>query len=127
MALWTPPGEWKTARALGHLPRLASAVGWTRCLSVLAAVNRVQRFHPEKPHWYLFAIGVDPDQQGRGIGGELLRAVLGRCDERKEPAYLEASTRDNARLYARHGFCGIAEAPLAPDAPSCWPMSRDPK
>ena len=127
VALWTPPGEWKIWRAIWDLPSLAGAIGLTRGPGVVAAVSRVQKFHPAAPHWYLFAIGVAPEQQGRGIGAALLGEVLSRCDERKEPAYLEASTRNNARLYARHGFVEIAEVPLADGAPSCWPMWRDPR
>ena len=128
-ALWTPPGRWdvglRSALAMG--PSLLRAVGLSRAVRVAAAANRVQRKHPVAPHFYLFAIGVDPDHQGRGIGGALLAAVLGRCDAEKIPAYLEASTPDNRRLYERHGFRATEEVTMAPDAPPMWLMWRDPR
>src|SRR5262249_55826631 len=108
-ALWTPPRGWKTIRAWPNLFGLAHAVGFTRIPHVLTAIDRVQREHPREPHWYLFALGVVPEAQGRGIGSALLRTVLSRCDERGEPAYLESSTDDNTRLYQRHGFRIVKE------------------
>jgi ribosomal protein S18 acetylase RimI-like enzyme len=126
-ALWTPPGEWKTWRALADVPRLAWAVGASRLTRTLVGTRRVERHHPREPHWYLFAIGVDPDHQGRGIGSALLRAVLETCDARGEAAYLEASSHENARLYERHGFRATGEVALSPTGPSVTLMWRAPR
>ena len=125
-ALWAPPRAWNALRAWPSAFGLARAVGLTRVPGVLAAIGRVQREHPREPHWYLFALGVVPAAQGRGLGSLLLKGVLSRCDERREPAYLEASTEDNARLYERHGFRVIKEVPLAPGGPVVRPMWRPP-
>ena len=125
-ALWTPPGEWKTWRALGDVLRLAWAVGAARLPRTLVETRRIERLHPRGPHWYLFAIGVDPDHQGRGVGSALLRAVLDTCDARGEAAYLEASTRENARLYERHGFRATGEVAFAPGGPGVTLMWREP-
>ena len=128
-ALWTPPGRWdvglRSALAMG--PSLLRAVGWSRAVRMAIAANRVHGKHPRPPHFYLFAIGVDPERQGRGIGGELLGAVLGRCDADRIPAYLEASTLDNRRFYERHGFRVTEEVTMAPDAPPMWLMWREPR
>jgi ribosomal protein S18 acetylase RimI-like enzyme len=125
-ALWTPPGEWKAWRAWPDVLALGGAVGVTRLPRILPILRRAGRNHPLAPHWYLFAIGVDPDEQGRGLGAALLRPVLELCDARGEAAYLEASTEANARLYARHGF-RVAEAfDLAKGAPTVRLMWRDP-
>jgi ribosomal protein S18 acetylase RimI-like enzyme len=128
-ALWTPPGCWDMglASALAMAPALIRAAGITRAPRVGLLANRVQRLHPEPPHFYLFAIGVDPDAQGRGIGSALLREVLTRCDARKTPAYLEASRPENARLYQRHGFQPTQQVRMADDAPPMWLMWRDPQ
>jgi GNAT superfamily N-acetyltransferase len=129
-ALWTPPGRWnvgiRSALAMG--PSLLRAVGWSRAAPMAIAANRVQSKHPARPpHFYLFAIGVEPGQQGRGIGAALLGAVLGRCDAERIPAYLEASSPDNRRLYERHGFRPTEEVTMAPDAPPMWLMWREPR
>lgn len=129
VALWTPPGKWNATGlhlvAMG--PSLLAAVGATRALARARAAQRAQEKHPRTPHWYLFAIGVDPEKQGRGIGSSLLRVVLDRCDAEKSPAYLEASTESNARLYERHGFRVTEELVMADDAPPMWLMWREPK
>ncbi len=125
-ALWTPPGRWSTFGALLSAPKLVQAVGLPRIPHVLASVNRVQSRHPKAPHFYLFAIGVDPAHHGRGIGSTLLREVLQQCDAAGASAYLEASTLGSSRLYERHGFRVTEELPVAPDGPPVWLMWRDP-
>jgi ribosomal protein S18 acetylase RimI-like enzyme len=125
-ALWTPPGRWSTFGALLSAPKLVQAVGLGRIPHVLASVNRVQSRHPKAPHYYLFAIGVDPAHHGRGIGSALLREVLQKCDAEGASAYLEASTRGSAKLYERHGFRVTEELPVALHGPPVWLMWRDP-
>ncbi len=127
-ALWTPPGRWDVRLGASILmtPPLVRAVGLTRIARVVRAGSSVHKLHPRAPHYYLFAIGVDPREQGKGVGSALLREVLTRCDAEKACAYLEASTPNNARLYARHGFKVTAEHRMAPDAPPMWLMWREP-
>lgn len=125
-ALWAPPGQWKAWRAWPDLLSLAGAVGVTRLPRILPILQRAGSKHPSAPHWYLFAVGVDPDHQGRGIGTSLLRPILAQCDERGEAAYLEASTEANARLYARHGFRVTEVFDLAEGGPTVRFMWRDP-
>jgi ribosomal protein S18 acetylase RimI-like enzyme len=122
-ALWTPPGQWKPWRAWPDVAALVGAVGVTELPRVLRAASRGSK-HPSAPHWYLFAIGVDPDHQGRGIGTALLRPVLEQCDARGQLAYLEASSEVNARLYARHGFVVTETVDLAAGGPTVRLMER---
>lgn len=81
--------------------------------------------HPEEPCLYLQFVGVVPEQQGRGIGSHLLTTVLERADAIGTPAYLDATSPDNRRLYERHGFETVRELTL-PDGPSLWSMWREP-
>ena len=126
VALWTPPGKWNATglHLLAMAPTLLAAVGATKLVARARAAQRVSELHPREPHWYLFAIGVDPAMQGKGIGSSLLRGVLERCDAEKSAAYLEASTETNARLYERHGFRVTEELRVAPSAPPMWLMWR---
>ncbi|MGC0329585.1 ribosomal protein S18 acetylase RimI-like enzyme [Streptomyces sp. SAI-170] len=84
--------------------------------------------HPsDRAHAYLWMIGVDPAQQGRGLGTALVEHVLERCDRDGLPAYLEASNARSRALYERLGF-EVLGAPLElPDGPSMWPMWREPR
>jgi ribosomal protein S18 acetylase RimI-like enzyme len=124
-ALWTPPGKWSDFTLVRSIHHLVRAVGVRRSPRIFRALDRVGHLHPTQSHWYLFAIGVDPDRQGRGIGGALLDAVLTRCDASGTPAYLEASSPHNVRLYERKGFRITDEIRMANDAPPLWPMWRD--
>ena len=104
-AIWRRPGGYPEplSAQLRLLPRFLRLfprdfVRASRAMTTLA------RVHPREPHWYLLAVGVIPEATGAGRGTALLEPVLQRCDTERLPAYLEASSEDNARLYARLGF-----------------------
>jgi GNAT superfamily N-acetyltransferase len=125
-ALWVPPGQQVVdddqAEAFGRAVLSLSPGDGDRmqtCFEVMDAA------HPSEPCWYLNLLGVVAEHQGEGIGSALLRVALARCDAAGEPAYLEATSPDNRRLYERHGFRVVGELPL-PDGPTMWPMWRDP-
>jgi ribosomal protein S18 acetylase RimI-like enzyme len=82
--------------------------------------------HPHEPHWYLPWIGMRPEAQGAGLGARLLRQGLARADAERMPAYLEATNRRNARLYARHGFAilGVVASPGYPEIIPMWRPAR---
>jgi GNAT superfamily N-acetyltransferase len=90
------------------------------------AMTAIAKVHPKEPHWYLMAVGVVPEAQGRGRGTALLEPVLSRCDEDGVPAYLEASTSENARLYERLGFESREELEILPGL-RVRPMWREPR
>lgn len=129
VALWTPPGRWKldflTETML--LPNFIRVMGLGTFVRKLSGVNRLQHHHPQAPHYYLFAMGVEPALQGRGIGSALLRTTLDRCDQERTPAYLEASTEASRRLYERLGFVTQEVLRMAPEAPPLWAMWREPR
>lgn len=81
------------------------------------------RHHLAGPHHYLFALGVHPDHQGNGLGGQLLAHGHQRLDGL--PAYLEATSADSCRLYARYGYHRLGEIRL-PDGPTLWRMWATP-
>jgi GNAT superfamily N-acetyltransferase len=82
--------------------------------------------HPDLRHDYLAFIGVDPARQGEGIGGRLLRAHHRLSDRDRIPAYLEATGRRNAALYARHGYAEDRAFHIG-DGPPLYPMLRPPR
>jgi GNAT superfamily N-acetyltransferase len=105
-AIWAPPGRWRVpmGRTLSETPAMLKVFGRRFALG-LRALIRLEGHHPKSPdHWYLHYLGVEPRRQGRGLGGALLRPVLGACDSERIPAHLEASTDRNRKLYERHGF-----------------------
>lgn len=126
-ALWAPAGVEPFTEEQGE-------VFGERMVEVLGADAErgfelnglLEEHHPETPCLYLQFVGVVPEHQGRGIGSRLLATVLEEADGTGIPAYLEATSSDNRRLYERHGFEAVGELTL-PDGPALWPMWRDPE
>jgi GNAT superfamily N-acetyltransferase len=109
-ALVLPPGRWRSPLwvqgAFG--PQYARIFG-ARLGHALGVITSMERHHPHEAHVYLPYIGVVPAMQGRGVGADLLRPVLERCDREGMPAYLEASNPRCTHLYERLGFEGTEE------------------
>ncbi len=101
-ALWLPPGAHPNGAALEQVFRDTAKP--EHLDDLLATFEEMDAWHPEEPHWYLPVIGVEPNAQGTGLGGALMRHALARCDEEGALAYLESSNPRNISLYERHGF-----------------------
>jgi len=92
---------------------------------VLGTFEKMAQWHPDEPHWYL-PIGVEPTAQGRGLGAELMRHAVARCDDEGVLAYLESSNPRNISLYLRSGFEVMGEIQVGA-APVLTPMVRQPR
>jgi GNAT superfamily N-acetyltransferase len=126
-ALWVPPGvapvDDEEADAFGAA--LAEVLGPDTERNVIIS-ELLDENHPHDAVWYLNFMGVEPAGQGHGIGSALLEHVLEEADRNAEPAYLDATSMRNRRLYERHGFVTTRELHL-PDGPSLWSMWREPR
>ncbi len=76
-------------------------VGLFRVAKVLSRESIIKKHHPKSPFFYLWFIGVAPEDQNKGIGSSLLRDIISECESRKYPIYLETSTLRNLPLYER--------------------------
>ena len=79
-----------------------------------------------RPHWLLLFLGVEPSQQGKGIGGTLIQPILNQADAEGVPCYLESSNERNLTFYKRHGFKIVGDVQIAEDGPRMWAMLREP-
>jgi GNAT superfamily N-acetyltransferase len=123
-ALWFPPGVHANGDALEKVFR---DTGKPEHLDdLLATFEKQDEFHPDEPHWYLPLIGVEPNAQGRGLGGALMRHGVARCDQEGALAYLESSNPRNISLYERHGFEVMGEIQVGA-GPLLTPMLRQPR
>lgn len=122
-----PPGCWHlpTRVALGHGPAFSRAFGG-RLPIATALQTALELRHERRPHWYILAVGVRPEHQGRGLGTALLSPTLARCDREGLPAYLEASSERSVALYERLGFEHVGESRLF-GSPPIWRMLRSPQ
>lgn len=123
-ALWRPPGQWHVHwwQYITHGPALLSVFGGG-ALRVMATMDIVEKRHPKQPHWYLQVIGTDPQHQGKGFAGRVMRKRLAVIDEQRLPAYLESSKDSNIPIYRSFGFEVTGEIKI-PDGPTLWPMWR---
>lgn len=119
-ALWFPPGVEPDGEAI--MRHLESSLAADRFNALAAGFETQSQMHPVEPHWYLPWMGVIPDAQNKGLGSALLRRGLARADADAMPAYLEATSPENAALYARHGFevTGIVKATDYPEIVCMW-------
>lgn len=125
-ALWAPPGqqairEEDSEAFAGHIEAMAGPDAGR----MFAVIGLLEEHHPDAACYYLNLLGVEPARHGGGLGSTLLTAALARCDREAQPAYLEATSPLNRRLYTRHGFEVVGEAVL-PGGPPLWPMWREP-
>lgn len=120
-AMWLPPGIGPDEEALGAV--VQEAVDPALLDEVFNVLEQVGNAHPDEPHWFLPAIGVDPMCQGRGYGSALLARSLEECDKDHLITYLEASNPRNVPLYQRFGFEVTGEIQFG-SSPVVVPMRR---
>jgi ribosomal protein S18 acetylase RimI-like enzyme len=131
-ACWLPPGRssptlLRMLRAgMLKVPLLLGWSSYQRLNQFEAQAERLHKRHAGKPHWYLWALGVDPAHQGTGLGSLLLRPVLARADADNTPCYLETQNPANLPFYEKHGFEVRQEQEVFKNAVTTWAMLRQP-
>lgn len=134
-ACWLRPG--KTRVTLWRMVRSGMGL-WTaisrfspearqRFMGVMGYADDVHKRLMERPHWYLWALGVEPARQGQGIGSALLPPVLARADADGLPCYLETQTEPNVCFYERRGFRVLEAGDVPGHGVPFWAMMRDPQ
>jgi hypothetical protein len=110
VACWLTPGQ--TTPGLLRLIqsgmlRLPWLFGWRGFRRLQIYGDQSDKLHHKfapGAHWYLWAIGVRPQDQGNGIAGQLVAPVLARADRESFPCYLDTHVETNVNLYKRLGF-----------------------
>jgi len=131
-AIWFPPkgpdhdGEADKARARQMGALIQETAYKEGNYDLFAAIAEMDEWHPTEPHWYLFAIGVDPHHQSEGLGSILLEHALPKCDAEGKLAYLESSSPRNVPFYQRHGF-EVTRVIQIGTSPTFTLMAREPR
>ena len=91
-----------------------------------AAIGAFKKYHknhgPTGKHWYIYMVGVNPDYNGQGYGGELMRKVGSLADEVGMMCYLECGAR-NQPFYEKMGYEVVAKHVISdPDDTSGMPL-----
>jgi len=119
VAVWLPPGvHMSAALEIGKEPlrRIAHFGGFT---------NSVRRKHAPARHWKLENIGVNPELQGTGHAGALLRPMLARIDREHLSCYLDTNRAKNVAIYQRYGFKVVDDAMVPGTEIRNWGMLRE--
>jgi GNAT superfamily N-acetyltransferase len=133
VACWLPPGSesisfLRQVRAgMLAVPLRFGLGGFRRLLAYDAMAAELHHHYASMPHWYLSAIGVEPDHQGKGIGPALIRPIVNRADASGLHCYLETHRESNVRFYERSGFEVSRRADVPGHPVPVWAMLRKPR
>jgi len=80
------------------------------------------------PHIHLLIMGVSQEHQGKGFGGQLLRALIEKAETERKAIYLETQKEENVSLYEKYGF-SVKKKVILPEPLNLpmWLMLRDVK
>ncbi len=128
-SVWLPPRLYpptpKRERAtLFPIVRIAPIAPFA-LIRALKYQNGVGRRHLKDEPWYLGTLGVEPQHQGRSIGGLLIQPGITSAESEGVPCYLETEKIRNLPFYGRHGFKVTEEFIPTPDGPPIWAMTRN--
>jgi GNAT superfamily N-acetyltransferase len=129
VATWMRPGdtaETPERLAAAGFDDLPADMPLERLDAFFAAVAPLHARAVSDPHWYLRLLGVDPAQQGRGLGGALLGHGLKRAAAELRPCYLETFEERNGPFYLRHGFELVVDEVEPTSGVRIWGFVRDP-
>ena len=132
VALWMPPGKelgvWAMVRSGFAISRFVMSLSSRErklMLSTLREVDARKKALMPAPHWYIAAIGVEPERHGQGVGSALMHHGMARADRDEVPIYLETETESNVGFYRHLGFVVIEEFEPAQVSVPLWLMKRD--
>lgn len=133
VAIWLRPGQSLTPLGMARSGMLTAPfrVGFGSLGRFARANATMEPVHKTAmgglPHWQLLIVAVDPDRQGHGLGGALVRQGLDRADRDGLPCYLDTSKAANVPFYEHLGFATVDQVPLGKGGPPGWGMRRDPQ
>ena len=110
VALWLLPGNTEMSPGRMYQAGMLSAPfhmglgAFSRFMGFAAHTDKLHKAAAPMAHYYLFALGVSPTAQGKGVGGRLVRSMLERADREQLPTYLETQSARNVELFERIGF-----------------------
>lgn len=110
-----PTWRWIRSGALGMLKEVG--LNFLKRENPTTDLREELRFeHIKTPHWYLYAIGVDPKYQRKGYASALLKFMIENADRENIPIYLDTNTKENIPIYEHFGF-KVLEKVILPTLP----------
>lgn len=105
-ALLVYPNQQKTnlIAIILDIQLMFNCIGLNRIKKVLSRNSKIKSMYPKTPMAYLWFIGVNVKQQGKGIGSSFFKELLKLTDSLEKPVYLETSMLQNLSFYKKLGF-----------------------
>ncbi len=124
--LWKPPGKWHLSLwdYVLNGPQLLGVFG-SSVFSVMGTMDRIEKVHPKKPHYYLQVIGTDPAKQGKGFASRLMRHQLAVSDAAGMPLLSGIEQGHEPADLSQLRLRGDGARSRIPDGPTLWPMWRE--
>jgi GNAT superfamily N-acetyltransferase len=79
-------------------------MGLSKTLKLTNREKYIHSHHPGDDYLNIWFICVDPQVQGKGNGGELLKRILNFAEKNHLTSHLETSNTKNLPFYKKHGF-----------------------
>ena len=83
---------------------ILKSIGISRVFKVLNWKSEINKYLPKTPFIYLEFIGVIPEKQRNGQGGQLLKKAIERSKELSLPLYLVTSMPENIPFYKMYNI-----------------------
>ncbi|MEO6707594.1 MAG: GNAT family N-acetyltransferase [Ginsengibacter sp.] len=83
---------------------VVSCIGISNIKKAMKRESKIKKLQPKELMYYLWFIGVDPNEQNKGIGTALIKEVIKEGRSNQRPIFLETSTLKNIPWYQKFGF-----------------------
>lgn len=105
-ALLLAPDKKKTtiSTILWDIKLALSAIGLPNIMRAMKREAAIKKVHPDEKIYYLWFIGVDDSEQGKGIGSDLMNSIIKESSLQNRTICLETSTIKNLPWYEKFGF-----------------------
>lgn len=111
VAFITPPQDTNNNNDVESTPtaseeKFATAIGEEALMRIEAYSNLKKANKPPSPHFYINALGVHPQSQGKGIGKAILSQVHQMSEQHSDSqgVALDTQTQENVGYYQRFGY-----------------------
>jgi ribosomal protein S18 acetylase RimI-like enzyme len=90
--------------ALWDIRLIANCIGPNGVTKAMSREKKIKSLQPKELLYYLWFIGVSPEEQHKGIGSSLLNGIIKDAEGERRTLCLETSTQKNIPWYQKFGF-----------------------
>jgi GNAT superfamily N-acetyltransferase len=132
VSIWFPPdgpeeSAWTSLRSNTLMALVEVGIGsYGKIWRFASHADTMRTRHAPAAHWFLQAIGVIPQSQGKGYGTTLLRTQLAILDRYKVTCYLSSQCEETLAFFERQDFKVVHISSLPCTDIKSWALLRRP-